>query len=211
MSLVSNPRRNVWNSARSIPRHAAGVFQIPEGTFGTHNVRSGAAPSHGVSNPRRNVWNAAQCHGDVDVDSVSNPRRNVWNVAAGPTEMHRRRFKSQKERLERVRAQALRDAMAVFQIPEGTFGTGLHKSRVRRLLGFQIPEGTFGTGVWDVVCDIYAPFQIPEGTFGTPGKADVRASASRFQIPEGTFGTCVGEVLKAVDPGFKSQKERLEL
>ena len=100
---VSNPRRNVWNpGGEGAGEGAHGLFQIPEGTFGTLPVMvvmviflprfksqkerleracwTGRRARRGVSNPRRNVWNPGETPtGVTGVSQVSNPRRNVWN------------------------------------------------------------------------------------------------------------------------------------
>ena len=62
----------------------------------------------------------------------------------------------------------------LFQIPEGTFGTGepcVYGYWIGRR--FQIPEGTFGTMALERGAEVLLVFQIPEGTFGTqacPGR-----------------------------------------
>ena len=81
---------------------ALGMFQIPEGTFGTGVLGMAGAESSLVSNPRRNVWNSDEAVVYFAPFLVSNPRRNVWN---------------------RLRDAVDATAGNLFQIPEGTFGT----------------------------------------------------------------------------------------
>ena len=80
----------------------AGLFQIPEGTFGTQHRPPGRPPWPLVSNPGRNVWDPDPLHPRLEGREVSNPGRNVWDVfCTGYSHKASRQF----------------------QIPEGTFGT----------------------------------------------------------------------------------------
>ena len=100
-----------------------------------------------VSNPGRNVWDLFMGPGFFFLYAVSNPGRNVWDFAVRVlTPLTYRGFKSRKERLGLKFHSRPTSSLSVVSNPGRNVWDGDMAERgATPEAMFQIPEGTFGT------------------------------------------------------------------
>ena len=102
-----------------------GMFQIPEGTFGTGMKLVNLTPHESFKSQKERLEPPMPARGGRGWYSFKSQKERLERPVEGLPGPEDGGFKSQKERLERPYLASWIGFRSEFQIPEGTFGTGV--------------------------------------------------------------------------------------